>query len=106
IDPDDIDRRGRVKVAGEDWGALTAPGAAIPEGSKVRIASMEGTRVMVERIANDITTDRPPTGPPVAPPTSPPAPPSDSPSGRQPGRPVDPSSGRPAARPDNAEETS
>lgn len=50
IDPDDIDRRGRVKVVGEDWGALVVSGGRIEEGAKVRIESMNGTRVMVERI--------------------------------------------------------
>lgn len=67
IDPDDIDRRGRVKVAGEDWGALVVSGGRIEEGAKVRIESMNGTRVMVERIA----AGRPVDGPPVAPPGSP-----------------------------------
>ncbi|WP_420451837.1 NfeD family protein [Ilumatobacter sp.] len=67
IDPDDTDRRGRVKVVGEDWGALTDAGRPLPAGSKVRIASMNGTRVVVEPIATTEPTE-PPTGPPIAPP--------------------------------------
>ncbi len=74
IDPDDVNRRGRVKVAGEDWGALVVSGGAIAAGAKVRIASMEGTRVMVERIVADGGVGTPPSGPPSAPPMSPPSP--------------------------------
>ena len=68
IDPDDIDRRGRVKVVGEDWGALTEQGRPLRTGSKVEILSMNGTRVMVApvSIANDLGT--PPAGPLLKPP--------------------------------------
>lgn len=66
IDPDDVHRGGRVKVAGEDWGALVRGSGPIEKGAKVRIASMEGTRVMVERIA----AGPPPTEPPIGPPTN------------------------------------
>ncbi|MFK8022528.1 MAG: NfeD family protein [Ilumatobacter sp.] len=69
IDPDDIDRRGRVKVAGEDWGALVDGGSVIADGSKVRITSMAGTRVMVEAVPTDFDAP-PPTSPPMAPPSS------------------------------------
>jgi membrane protein implicated in regulation of membrane protease activity len=48
IDPDDTDRRGRVAVEGEVWGALTTVEHALPAGMKVRIAAMQGTRVVVE----------------------------------------------------------
>lgn len=71
IDPDDVDRHGRVKVAGEEWGALVSGGPVIPPGAKVRIASMAGTRVMVEPII--VTTafeGEPPTRPPTTPPIS------------------------------------
>ncbi len=73
IDPDDVDRRGRVKVAGEEWGALiTGPGGVIPAGVKVRVRSMAGTRVVVERLVDDAGLgDPPPTGPPQAPPAAP-----------------------------------
>ncbi|MEM9747312.1 MAG: NfeD family protein [Actinomycetota bacterium] len=50
IDSDDSSRRGRVKVVGEDWGALLSRGTVGPiiTGSKVRISGMNGTRVEVE----------------------------------------------------------
>lgn len=72
IDPDDVDRRGRVKVLGEEWGALIdgGGGGIIPTGAKVRVASMAGTRVMVERLPD---TAPPPVSPPTGPPTSPPS---------------------------------
>ncbi len=71
IDPDDFDRRGRVKVAGEDWGALVEGGGVIGEGSKVRVMSMSGTRVVVEPFTDDASFDSPhPSGPPLHPPSS------------------------------------
>lgn len=77
IDPDDVDRRGRVKVVGEDWGALVDGGPVIPAGAKVRVSSMAGTRVMVERLPDDNGFDGPPpSGPPLAQPSSPSDPPS------------------------------
>lgn len=48
VDPDDTQRRGRVSVHGEVWGALSRDGAHLPVGSRVRIAEMQGTRVVVE----------------------------------------------------------
>jgi membrane protein implicated in regulation of membrane protease activity len=63
IDVDDTERRGRVKVAGETWGALTDDDRVLRTGSKVRITSMNGTRLMVEPILL-----APPTEPPIAPP--------------------------------------
>ncbi len=53
IMPDDIDRLGRVTVEGEAWGALAlaATDEALPEGARVRISAMQGTRVLVERVA-------------------------------------------------------
>jgi len=72
IDPNDTERRGRVKVMGEEWGALTDGDRSLRSGSKVRISSMNGTRVMVEAVILS-----PPTEPPVTPPAgSPPASPS------------------------------
>lgn len=65
IEPDDTERRGRVKVVGEEWGALTNSDRALPAGSKVQIVAMNGTRVMVEAIRLS-----PPTVPPNAPPTT------------------------------------
>ncbi len=51
IMPDDIDRLGRVSVEGEVWGALASTDEALPEGARVRISAMQGTRVLVERVA-------------------------------------------------------
>jgi membrane protein implicated in regulation of membrane protease activity len=48
IDPDDTNRRGRVNVDGEVWGALTTLERALPAGMKVRVLAMQGTRVIVE----------------------------------------------------------
>jgi membrane protein implicated in regulation of membrane protease activity len=48
IDPDDTSRRGRVSVDGEVWGALTNVDHPLRAGMKVRVASMQGTRVVVE----------------------------------------------------------
>jgi membrane protein implicated in regulation of membrane protease activity len=48
IDPDDTDRRGRVAIHGEVWGALTTAERALPAGMKVRVRAMQGTRVIVE----------------------------------------------------------
>lgn len=70
VDPDDIDRRGRVKIVGEDWGAITEGGRTLPAGSKVVIRSMNGTRVVVE--AEEFPKADAPTEPPIAPPTTPP----------------------------------
>ena len=75
IDPNDTERRGRVKVMGEEWGALTDGSLALRAGSRVRVASMNGTRVMVEPIVSTPPTDRP-VAPPVAPPPAPPIDPS------------------------------
>ena len=48
IDPYDTDRHGRVTVDGEVWGALSDSETPLPEGAKVRVTAMAGTRVMVE----------------------------------------------------------
>ena len=70
IDPDDTDRRGRVSISGEVWGALSEHDMSLAKGSKVRVTSVNGTRVMVEPV--DFST---PTTPPTAPPSqTPPAP--------------------------------
>jgi len=52
INPDDTDRRGRVKVAGEVWG-VADPDRQIPAGSKVRVVAMKGTRVVVAPLSSD-----------------------------------------------------
>lgn len=47
---DDTQRLGRVTVDGEIWGVLTPIGATLPEGTRVRVTSMQGTRLVVEPI--------------------------------------------------------
>lgn len=69
IDPDDSDRRGRVKVVGEDWGALTDHSGTLRVGAKVKICSMNGTRVMVEPVSVSDAMGTPPAGPLLKPPT-------------------------------------
>jgi membrane protein implicated in regulation of membrane protease activity len=48
IEPDDVARLGRVQVGGEQWGAISAAGAPLPIGARVRILAVTGTRVVVE----------------------------------------------------------
>jgi membrane protein implicated in regulation of membrane protease activity len=72
IDPDDTDRRGRVTTHGEVWGATSHDGSVLPNGTKVRVLAVHGTRVVVE----PVTTAEPPAsaaGPPIAPPPAPPS---------------------------------
>ncbi|MFV0308103.1 MAG: NfeD family protein [Desertimonas sp.] len=80
IDPDDTSRRGRVSVAGEVWGALSATDRPVAVGTHVRIASVVGTRVVVEPIpigdAGLPPIVRPPGPPTVAPPIAGPVDPS------------------------------
>jgi membrane protein implicated in regulation of membrane protease activity len=48
IDPDDTDRKGRVTVGGEVWGALAAGDTGISAGTKVTVMSVQGTRIVVQ----------------------------------------------------------
>jgi membrane protein implicated in regulation of membrane protease activity len=70
IEPNDSDRRGRVTVNSEVWGALTEQHRPLPEGSRVRITSVQGTRVFVEPAApgtssaNSVDPSSPASGPP------------------------------------------
>jgi membrane protein implicated in regulation of membrane protease activity len=66
IDPNDMDRKGRVKVESELWSALTTSDRSIPVGSKVDITDMQGTRVIVVPLQVP-----PPTSPPLGPPQAP-----------------------------------
>ncbi len=50
IDPDDVDRRGRVSVDGDVWGALVEHHVILAVGTRVRITSQKGTRLVVEPI--------------------------------------------------------
>ena len=74
IDPDDTDRRGRVSVHGEVWGALTDQDTPLVEGCKVQVTSVNGTRVVVEPL-DSAATSPPPTSPPSNTPPSPTPPP-------------------------------
>jgi membrane protein implicated in regulation of membrane protease activity len=64
ISPDDTDRHGRVAVDGEVWGALTDIDSSIEAGTKVRVVSMRGTRVVVEPVAPPPTQQGGPWGAP------------------------------------------
>lgn len=64
ISPDDTDRHGRVAVDGEVWGALTDVAEVIPAGTKVRVVSMRGTRVVVEPLGRPPTQQGNPWGAP------------------------------------------
>ena len=50
ISPDDTDRKGRVSIAGETWGALAEGDGGISAGSKVKVLEVKGTRVVVARV--------------------------------------------------------
>ncbi len=50
IEPGDTSRRGRVAVGSELWGALSKDDEALPVGTRVRVAAVVGTRVVVEQI--------------------------------------------------------
>jgi membrane protein implicated in regulation of membrane protease activity len=52
VDPDDSDRRGRVTIDGEIWGALSE-GRILELGTKVRVIEMLGTRVRVVALDAD-----------------------------------------------------
>jgi membrane protein implicated in regulation of membrane protease activity len=53
IAPDDTDRRGRVSIAGETWGALADGDSGIALGQKVRVLAMQGTRVVVTPVQEE-----------------------------------------------------
>jgi membrane protein implicated in regulation of membrane protease activity len=55
IEPDDTARKGRVSVHGEQWGAVTDVDSVLAPGSKVRVVSMKGTRVVVEPLTAGAT---------------------------------------------------
>ena len=88
IDPDDTDRKGRVKVEGEVWSALTENSGLIRTGTKVQISEIHGTRVMVAPV--DAPRRPPPSGPPTMAP-----PPSTTPNTAAPDIPTNPDSTHP-----------
>jgi membrane protein implicated in regulation of membrane protease activity len=46
----DTERRGRVTIDGEVWGAVTETPDDVASGTQVRVLSMKGTRVVVSPI--------------------------------------------------------
>lgn len=62
---------GIVKVQREDWRAESVDGTPIAEGTKVRVAEVEGTRVLVAPIESAPSSTPAPTLPPDTPPTTP-----------------------------------
>lgn len=50
VEPGDSEAHGRVVVHGETWGARTDGPTVLPEGTRVRVIDVEGTRVNVEPI--------------------------------------------------------
>lgn len=50
IEVDDVDRRGRVRIGSEEWGAISDAHSRIDAGSRVRVLDMRGTRVVVELV--------------------------------------------------------
>lgn len=47
IAPDDTDRKGRVVIDGEVWGAVADSDDPVDTGARVRVVAMKGTRVVV-----------------------------------------------------------
>ena len=78
IDPDDTDRRGRVTIHGEVWGATSEHGVTLPVGSHIQVVSVNGTRVVVHS-TEPTAPSTPPSTPPSVPPSTPSPPPSTSP---------------------------
>ena len=67
VDPNDPDRRGRVTVHGDIWGALSESGQPLAAGSHVRVIAVNGTKVIVRSI-EPIQPPLPPSAPPLTPP--------------------------------------
>ncbi len=44
------DERGRVKVGGEDWMAISSTGNYIEDGSRVEVVKVEGSKLIVREI--------------------------------------------------------
>jgi membrane protein implicated in regulation of membrane protease activity len=56
ISPDDENRKGRVRIEGEVWGALADGDGGIPAGQRVTVLAMKGTRVVVAPIVAEGAT--------------------------------------------------
>ena len=48
---------GKVKVAGQEWSAITADGSEIPENSKITVLKIEGVKLVVEIVKFASLTD-------------------------------------------------
>lgn len=58
VDPDDTEAHGQVRVAGETWFARATGPDVLPEGTRVRITEVEGTRLHVVPVDDDTPTRR------------------------------------------------
>ena len=56
IEPDDTSRRGRVTIGAEVWGALSKGNERVAAGTRVRVAEVVGTRVVVEPLDRPTST--------------------------------------------------
>ena len=57
ISPDDEDRKGRVRIEGEVWGALADGDGGIAAGQRVTVVAMKGTRAVVVPVVAESATD-------------------------------------------------
>ena len=48
--PGDTDRRGRISVDGEVWGAISDDDVPLEAGTRARITAMRGTRAVIEPV--------------------------------------------------------
>ncbi len=48
---------GKVKVAGQEWSAITADGSEIPKNSKITVLKIEGVKLVVEIVKFASLTD-------------------------------------------------
>jgi membrane protein implicated in regulation of membrane protease activity len=64
--PAGVNELGLVRIHREEWRAETVDGAALPEGSEIRVVEQRGTRVVVTGVAPPTPVDaapEPPTSP-------------------------------------------
>ena len=47
------DGRGYVKIGGEEWSAVSKDGKRITEGTKIRVSSFEGNKLIVNVIEEE-----------------------------------------------------
>lgn len=53
---DGLSGKGRIRLAGVDWAAVSADGSKIPEGESVIIREIRSSRVVVEKIKQESKT--------------------------------------------------